>query len=70
MRIELTTGMPQAIPLHAATIGRGWRWFNHVLAQCALPVRRDKPYWVHLPDRVWKRQSALLVSLHELKRGE
>jgi hypothetical protein len=60
------------MPLRATSshVHRGWRWFNQVVAQCALPVRRHKPLWVHLPDRVWQRQSALLVSLHELKRDE
>jgi hypothetical protein len=46
-------------------MSRGRRWFNQVVMQCSHPVLRGKPDWVHLPDRVWRRQSALLVSLHE-----
>lgn len=47
---------------------RGRRWLNQVVTQVAQPMRHGKPGWVHLPDRVWQRQSALLVSLHERKR--
>lgn len=69
MTTELLTPMPYALPLQrTSNLRRGWRWFNNVVAQCAQPVRRDKPLWVHLPNRVWQRQSALLVSMHELKR--
>jgi hypothetical protein len=48
--------------------GIGRRWLSQVVTQIAQPMRRSKPEWVHLPDRVWQRQSALLVSLHERKR--
>jgi len=72
MTTEILRQIPQTMPLHGTSLQahRGWRWFNHVVAQCALPARRRKPRWVHLPDRVWQRQSALLVSLHELKRDQ
>jgi hypothetical protein len=50
------------------TVGRGRRWFNQVVMQCSHPVSQRKPDWVHLPERVWQRQSALLVSLRERKR--
>lgn len=48
------------------SIGR--RWLNQVVTQITQPRRHSKPDWVHLPDRVWQRQSALLVSMHERKR--
>jgi hypothetical protein len=49
-------------------VSRSRRWFNQIVMQCSHPVLGRKPDWVHLPDRVWQRQSALLVSLHEQKR--
>lgn len=49
-------------------ISRGRRWFNQVVMQCSHPLLRSKPDWVHLPERVWRRQSALLVSLHDRDR--
>ncbi len=50
---------------HDSDMSRGRRWFNQVVMQCSHPVLRSKPDWVRLPDRVWRRQSALLMSLHE-----
>lgn len=71
MSIEMSTPLLSTLALHRPSqAGRGWRWFSQAIARCAQPVRRDKPLWVHLPDRVWQRQSALLVSLHEMKRDE
>jgi hypothetical protein len=52
----------------SSSMSRGRRWFNQVVMQCSHPMLRSKPDWVHLPDRVWRRQSALLVSLHERDR--
>ncbi len=53
----------------AESLSRGRRWFNQVVMQYAHNSKtRSKPEWVHLPDRVWRRQSALLVSLRERKR--
>ncbi len=49
-------------------LSAGRRWFNQVVLQCSHPALRGKPDWVRLPDRVWQRQSALLVSLRERKR--
>ncbi len=34
------------------------------------PVMRTKPYGMNLPDRVWDRQSALLMSLYESRHYE
>jgi hypothetical protein len=48
--------------------GIGRRFLNQVVTQITQPVKRSKPEWVHLPDRVWQRQSALLVSMHERKQ--
>jgi hypothetical protein len=71
MTIEMSSAILSTLPLpRPSQPGRGWRWFNQAIARCAQPARRDKPLWVHLPDRVWQRQSALLVSLHEMKRDE
>lgn len=71
MTIDPMAPMLQTMPLQrSSNMSRGRRWFNQVVAQCAQPVRRDKPLWVHLPDRVWRRQSALLMSLHDLKHEE
>jgi hypothetical protein len=52
----------------AGTIGRGRRWFNQIVMQRSHCARQSKPAWVHLPDRVWRRNSALLMSMHECKR--
>lgn len=41
------------------------RWLNALVAQYVQSKGCEKPMWVHLPDRVWQRQSALLMSLHE-----
>jgi hypothetical protein len=41
------------------------RWLNALVAQYVQSKASEKPMWVHLPDRVWQRQSALLMSLHE-----
>jgi hypothetical protein len=50
------------------SINPGRRWFNQIVMQCSHSVLYSKPDWVHLPDRVWRRNSALLVSMHECKR--
>ncbi|MEJ2402717.1 MAG: hypothetical protein P8171_00280 [Candidatus Thiodiazotropha sp.] len=34
------------------------------------PVTQTKPYGMTLPDRVWDRQSALLMSLYESRHYE
>lgn len=37
-----------------------------------LPARyrySEKPVWAHVPDRVWRRNSALLTCLHEATPG-
>ena len=44
------------------------RWLNQVVSRITQPIRHNKPEWGHLPDRVWQRQSALLVCMHERKR--
>ncbi|MES9946161.1 MAG: hypothetical protein ABW080_14490 [Candidatus Thiodiazotropha sp.] len=49
-------------------INPGRRWFSQIVMQCAHPALQGKPDWVHLPDRVWRRNSALLMSLHDCKR--
>jgi hypothetical protein len=49
-------------------VSTGRRWLNQVVTQITQPTRYNKPEWVHLPERVWQRQSALLVSMHERKR--
>jgi hypothetical protein len=60
----------QLAPVTAnSEMSRSRRWFNQVVMQCSHPVLRNKPDWVHLPDRIWHRQSALLVSLYKLKRN-
>jgi hypothetical protein len=38
--------------------------FNQILMQRCMG---RKPGWVHLPDRVWRRNSALLMCIHERK---
>ena len=39
-------------------------WLRGVVTRprAAIPT---KPEWVNLPDRVWRRNSALIMSLHE-----
>ena len=34
------------------------------------PRHSRKPSWVHMPDRAWRRHSALLTYLHEAQSGE
>jgi hypothetical protein len=50
-------------PISKGGISR--RWLNALVAQYVQSKASEKPMWVHLPDRVWQRQSALLMSLHE-----
>ncbi|MCU7812885.1 MAG: hypothetical protein KZQ77_16900 [Candidatus Thiodiazotropha sp. (ex Notomyrtea botanica)] len=50
------------------TVNRGRRWLHLMLNQWLAPKRRERPLWLHLPDRVWRRQSALLMSLHERRQ--
>jgi hypothetical protein len=40
------------------------RWFDQIAMQRSMG---SKPGWIHLPDRVWRRNSALLMSMHERK---
>jgi hypothetical protein len=51
-----------------STINPGRRWFNQIVMQSSHSVFQNKPAWLHLPDRVWRRNSALLMSMHERKR--
>jgi hypothetical protein len=48
-----------------SSVNPGRRWLNQIVMQCSV---QRKPGWVHLPDRVWRRNSALLMSMHERKR--
>ena len=57
---------PTAQGLSQGGISR--RWLNALVAQYVQSKGSEKPMWVHLPDRVWQRQSALLMSLHERDR--
>jgi hypothetical protein len=34
------------------------------------PRHRPRPHWSRVPDRVWRRNSALLTYLHEAQTGE
>jgi hypothetical protein len=55
----------RSVPVHTErSIKPRRRWMNQVVAQCSW---WSKPQWVHLPDRVWRRNSALLISIHERK---
>lgn len=33
------------------------------------PQADEQPEWAHVPDRVWRRHSMLLMCLHEMHRG-
>jgi hypothetical protein len=51
----------------------GMRHLNSLLrqvTQATRPMNMGKPMGVYLPDRVWQRQSALYMSLQDLKRAE
>ncbi|MES9813984.1 MAG: hypothetical protein ABW161_14305 [Candidatus Thiodiazotropha sp.] len=41
------------------------RWFQGMVGQSVRPPSPGKPLGVHLPERVWQRQFALLMSLHD-----
>jgi hypothetical protein len=53
-----------------STSSPGRRWFNQIVMHSSSPLLQSKPDWVHLPDRVWRRNSALLMSLHQRKRTD
>jgi hypothetical protein len=68
---EMTMGNPdhdqklQLVPVQSERASHSARrWFNQIVMQRS---RGSKPGWVHLPDRVWRRNSALLMSMHERK---
>ncbi|MBT2971105.1 MAG: hypothetical protein KME56_15675 [Candidatus Thiodiazotropha sp. (ex Ctena orbiculata)] len=44
------------------------RWFTQIVMHGCRPMQQGKPDWVQLPDRVWHRNSALLMSLRQRKR--
>lgn len=46
----------------------GMRRVNALLRQFSQPVNPGKPMGVYLPDRVWRRQSALFLCLHDMHR--
>lgn len=59
----------QLVPLTGGCgINSRRRWFNQIMMHRTQSILHCKPDWVHLPDRVWHRNSALLMSLHERKR--
>ncbi len=39
-------------------------WLRGVVVRPRITIP-TKPAWVNLPDRVWRRNSALILSLHE-----
>lgn len=45
-----------------STIDPGPRWLKQIVRQHFMG---SKPGWMHLPDRVWRRNSALLMSMQE-----
>ncbi|MET0015557.1 MAG: hypothetical protein ABW085_07660 [Sedimenticola sp.] len=44
------------------------RWLKSVVRYCKKPAVPRKPRGVHLPDRLWRRQSALYMCLHDARR--
>lgn len=54
-----TTDKPRA--LSALT----HRWLRRMVRSCRKPVSPSKPKGVHMPDRLWHRQSALYMCLQE-----
>lgn len=41
------------------------RWFQGMIGQSRRPVVAAKPMGLHVPDRVWLRQSAMIMSLYD-----
>lgn len=65
MTVGIANPIPRALPAFSD-------WYHRLAAnglKAALSCRchaqiAPKPDWVHVPDRVWKRNSALILSLH------
>ncbi|HYQ72186.1 MAG TPA: hypothetical protein VET88_09700 [Gammaproteobacteria bacterium] len=52
-----------------ARLQHALRRFGVLLAGLRQPQAGEQPDWAHVPNRVWRRHSMLLVSLHELHGG-
>ncbi|OOZ36865.1 hypothetical protein [Solemya velesiana gill symbiont] len=44
------------------------RWLRILVRSSRKPVTPRKPKGVHMPDRLWRRQSALYMCLQESRR--
>ena len=65
---QTTTLLPGNASLAARSVhGRAKDWFRNWLLKRRRTRIVNKPDWVHVPDRVWRRQSALIMCLHELR---
>lgn len=55
----------------AGEYGLGWLWTQlrelHAWSAAARADRRRKPQWVHLPQRVWQRNSALINEIQRCR---
>ncbi|MBV2125220.1 MAG: hypothetical protein N0C89_04985 [Candidatus Thiodiazotropha endolucinida] len=54
-----TTDKQRALPTLAH------RWLRRMVRSCRKPVIPSKPKGVYIPDRLWRRQSALYMCLQE-----
>lgn len=72
MTLGYTTQTPEEAvhKLKGPRMISGLRRFKWLLWQYVRPATAGKPMGVHLPDRVWQRQSALLMCLHDLQSSE
>ncbi|MCG8023212.1 MAG: hypothetical protein JAZ02_04390 [Candidatus Thiodiazotropha endolucinida] len=54
-----TTDKPRAL----SALAHRWLW--RMVRSCRKPVIPGKPKGVHMPDRLWRRQSAFYMCLQE-----
>ncbi|MCG8023520.1 MAG: hypothetical protein JAZ02_06010 [Candidatus Thiodiazotropha endolucinida] len=58
---------PATPGLKSYRLTSGLHRFRSLLDRYARPVTPGKPLGLHLPDRVWQRQSALLMCLRDMQ---
>ena len=57
-------------PVAQSLLNRTRRVFKLLLCEPTHTTAMEKPAWLHCPDRVWQRNSALLMSQYEMAHEE
>jgi hypothetical protein len=69
MSISIANQIVQLLPPGATSdssgAGMARGWFKTWLLGRRRVRTANKPDWIYVPDRVWRRQSALIMCLHE-----